>query len=298
MKKYLIITLTILVFMGLFGAMTVGSFAKSARTFADCYTNITKTNFENENSNPQTDINHVNLGQKPQMAIVIDDFGYDRKGVEKMLNLDCTLTVAVMPCLQFSHQDAETAHKLGHEVILHMPMEAFGNLPHSWYGPLFIANSDTPETAYNKMVQGINDIPYCNGVNIHMGTAVSKNKTLMREIIKATKERNMLFLDSRTTEGSVCEEVGKEIEAPVVLRDVFLEEQRANYAITTDRITDAINICLQKGKCIAIGHIGSVGRDITAECLKDNLNRIKSAGIEIVPLSALAYKAATGCSVS
>lgn len=235
--------------------------------------------------NPETNISHSSE-TKPQMAIVIDDFGYDRKGVEKMLNLDCTLTVAVMPALEFSEADAKTAHEKGHEVILHMPMEAYGNLPLSWYGPLFIANNDTPEVAYNKINQAINGIPYCNGVNIHMGTAVSQNKTLMREVLKATKERNLLFLDSRTIENTVCEEVGKELNTPVVLRDVFLEHGGANYGVTTDRITEAINLCLKNGKCIVIGHIGSVGRDITAECLKANLNRIKSAGIEIVPLSA------------
>lgn len=286
MKKFFCIVLGALIFVGLFGAMVLGSNAKS-RTYANSYENITTSTINEEQGeiNPETDVKNANLTQKPQMAIVIDDFGYDRKGVEKMLALDCTLTVAVMPCLEFSHADAETAHKLGHEVILHMPMEAYGGLPLSWYGPLFIANSDSPEVAYNKLMQGINDIPYCNGVNIHMGTAVSKNKTLMREILKGTKERNLLFLDSRTIEGSVCEEVGKEIDAPVVLRDVFLEEQHANYGITTSRITDAINTCLKNGKCIAIGHIGSVGRDITAECLKNNLERIKSAGIEIVPLS-------------
>lgn len=235
--------------------------------------------------NPETNIS-ASSKTKPKMAIVIDDFGYDRKGVEKMLNLDCTLTIAVMPALEFSEADAKTAHEKGHEVILHMPMEAYGNLPLSWYGPLFIANNDTPEVAYNKINQGINGIPYCNGVNIHMGTAVSQNKTLMREVLKATKERNLIFLDSRTIENSVCEEVGKEVETPVVLRDVFLEHGGANYGVTTDRITEAINLCLKNGKCIVIGHIGSVGRDITAECLKANLNRIKSAGIEIVPLSA------------
>lgn len=251
---------------------------------------VTPNNLENmyanaSFSNPETNISHSSE-TKPQMAIVIDDFGYDRKGVEKMLNLDCTLTVAVMPALEFSEADAKTAHEKGHEVILHMPMEAYGNLPLSWYGPLFIANNDTPEVAYNKINQAINSIPYCNGVNIHMGTAVSQNKTLMREVLKATKERNLLFLDSRTIENTVCEEVGKELNAPVVLRDVFLEHGGANYGVTTDRITEAINLCLKNGKCIVIGHIGSVGRDVTAECLKANLNRIKSAGIEIVPLSA------------
>lgn len=239
-----------------------------------------------EEHNPEIDVGHTK-SRVPKLAIVIDDFGWDRKGVEEMLSLDCTLTCAVMPALEFSTQDAERAHSMGHEVILHMPMEAYGNLPLSWYGPLFIANGDTNEVARNKLTQAINSTPHIKGINIHMGTAVSQNERLMTEILSVTKERNLPFLDSRTIENSVCEEVANRLDAPILLRDVFLEERRANYAVTTTRIDEAIRIAKEKGRCIAIGHIGSVGQDITAKCLKDNLARIKAEGIEIVPLSVL-----------
>ena len=250
-------------------------------------TSQNKTEEGQSASNPELDLPHTTGAVKPKMVIIIDDFGYDRQGVDLMLSIDCTLTIAVMPSLMYSEEDAIRAHKQGHEVILHMPMEAYGNLPSSWYGPLFIANNDTPEVAYNKINQAINSIPYCKGINIHMGTAVSQNKTLMHSILKATKERNMPFVDSRTIEGSVCKEIGDEIGANVLERDLFLENHRANYAITNQKITEAINLCLQNGRCIVIGHIGAVGRDITAKCLADNLQRILDAGIEIVPLSAL-----------
>ncbi len=240
-----------------------------------------------ENQNPQTDVKHQTADKGLRMAIVIDDFGYDRKGVEQMLNLNCQLTVAVMPSLEFSEQDAKTAHEHGHEVILHMPMEAFGNAPTSWYGPLYIANSDTPEVAVNKLNQGINSIPYCNGVNIHMGTAISKNPTLMRAILQTTKDRNLPFLDSRTIENTVCKPIAEELGAPFLERDVFLEVGGANYSTTTAKLQEAIDLCKQKGTCIVIGHIGSVGKDVTARVLQENLQKIKDSGIQIVPLSAL-----------
>jgi polysaccharide deacetylase 2 family uncharacterized protein YibQ len=222
-----------------------------------------------------------------QMAIVIDDFGYDRKGVDEMLDLNCTLTCAVMPCLEFSEADANKAHEKGHEVILHMPMEAYGNLPLSWYGPLFVANGDTKEVAYNKVNQALNSIPHVNGMNIHMGTALSHNKELMKEIMRCAKERNMVFLDSRTIEGSVCPEVAQELGVAFLERDIFLEVGGANYTTAMKRMAEAIEFCKANGRCIVIGHIGAVGQAETARAIKDNLQAIKDSGIEIVPLSAL-----------
>ena len=147
--------------------------------------------FANENINIEKQLQE---GKKPlQMAIVIDDFGYDRKGVDEMLDLDCTLTCAVMPSLEFSEADAKNAHEKGHEVILHMPMEAYGNLPLSWYGPLFVANNDSPEVAYNKVNQALNSIPYVNGMNIHMGTALSHNKKLMKKLCDVQKKGILYF---------------------------------------------------------------------------------------------------------
>lgn len=58
-----------------------------------------------------------------KVAIVIDDFGNNMKGTDKMLSLPIPLTVAVMPFLPSTKQDAIGAHKKGHEVIIHMPME-------------------------------------------------------------------------------------------------------------------------------------------------------------------------------
>ena len=42
----------------------------------------------------------------------------------------------------------------------------------------------------------------------------------------------------------------------------------------------------EKGRCIVIGHVGAVGQSETARALKDSLESIRNAGIDIVPLSA------------
>ena len=83
-----------------------------------------------------------NIGSKNQtykMAIVIDDFGsFDQSGVKTLLDCDVPLTCAVIPNVYNTNNNISEITKKGHELILHMPMQAHVNLPESWYGPIYI----------------------------------------------------------------------------------------------------------------------------------------------------------------
>ena len=61
---------------------------------------------------------------KGKIAIVLDDWGYTMKQVPALGNLRRPVTLAVLPGLPHSADVARAAQADGHEVILHMPMEA------------------------------------------------------------------------------------------------------------------------------------------------------------------------------
>lgn len=226
---------------------------------------------------------------KPMIALVIDDFGgEDRHGVDEMLALKCPLTCAIMPALKFSVHDATLAHRFGHEVILHMPMESLGNLPWDWYGPIFIGNGDDPEIVNFKIKESLKTVPYAVGMNIHIGTGVSTNKKLISAILQTTREEKIYFLDSRTTINSVCNEVAKENNFSIFSRDIFLEiVGHKSYSLVTERIQEAVEIAKNQGYAIVIGHVGPVGGTTTVRGIADSLGYIQSQGVEIVPLSQI-----------
>ena len=59
------------------------------------------------------------------IIIIIDDFGYRNDEVsEGFLTLNEDLTFAVIPGHENSKLFARKAHKMGYEVIIHMPMES------------------------------------------------------------------------------------------------------------------------------------------------------------------------------
>ena len=227
------------------------------------------------------------IEKKPQIAIVIDDFGMDRRGVEEMLSVEAPLTVAVLPGLDYSTEDATRAHEKGHEVILHMPMENQSYMPPEYYGPKVVKNNMSEQEAVSLVRECINSIPFAVGMNIHMGTGVSRNEKIISAIMEEMKMQDKYFLDSKTIEETVCPCCADKVGVRFFLRDIFLEPSgRPNYDVAYNYLMEAGNLALEKGKVVVIGHVGPVGSTDTAKAIKNALKAFENMGVEVVPLSA------------
>ena len=229
------------------------------------------------------------LFSEPMMAIIIDDFGgYERNGVEEIVNIPAPLTCAVIPFADNTKTDAELASSKGHEVILHMPMESHVKLPDEWYGATYIKNNDDPETVRKKLDDCLAQVPMAKGVNIHIGSGVCRNKELMTTIISHLKSKNKYFCDSRTHIETVGEQASIACGQPYLARDVFLEPHgMGGYANACKFLIDGAKIAKEKGYSIAIGHVGREGGVSTAKAIADSLDEISKMGVKIVPLSKI-----------
>lgn len=234
-------------------------------------------------------MNHISATSKPIMSIVIDDFGsYDQAGVEKLKTANIPLTCAVIPFVDNSKINAEEFKELGHEIILHMPMESHVNLPTDWYGPVFIKNTDSTEEVRSKLAKCANEFEDIKGFNIHIGSGVSQNKSLMTEIYNFAKERGLYFLDSRTIETTATQNAATETNSVYLGRDVFLEaDKNKSYHGVCKRLLEGATIAKEQGYAIVIGHVGAEGGENTANAIIDTCNQIKNMGVEIVPLSQI-----------
>lgn len=216
-----------------------------------------------------------------KVAIVIDDFGNNMKGTEEILHLPVPLTVAVMPFLSTTKQDAELAHQLGHEVILHLPMEPLKG-KRSWLGPGAITSNLSNEEIYKRVNDAIDSVPYAVGINNHMGSKITADKRIMKIILGICKERNLYYLDSKTTKKSVVAELATELGVPFLENELFFDE-----VYTTNHIVKQTNQLIKKTEVddsiIAIGHVGIVGEK-TASVLKQYIPKLQEKA-EIVTLS-------------
>lgn len=222
------------------------------------------------------------------MAFVIDDFGNNMQGTEDMLSMPVPLTVAVMPFLPSTKQDAELAHQKGHDVLVHMPMEPMKG-KRSWLGPGAITADLSDEEIRNRVQKAIDDVPHAIGMNNHMGSKITADERIMRIIMKVVKERGLIYLDSKTTDKSVAAKVAAEMGVPHAVNQVFLDD---TYSV--QHITKQMEIVCKRIEkqplCIAIGHVGPPGKK-TASVLRQYIPRIQKEA-EFVTISKLIQQAA------
>lgn len=207
-----------------------------------------------------------------QVAIVIDDFGNNMKGTDKMLSLPIPLTAAVMPFLPSTKEDAELAHKKGYEVIVHLPMEPIKGKK-SWLGPNAITTDLSDEEIRKRVEMAIKDVPFAIGMNNHMGSKATADTRVMRIVLAVCKEHGFFYLDSKTNPKSVVRKTAKEAGVPVIENKLFFDD-----VYTHTHVAKQANLLLQKTKeepvMIAIGHVGPPG-EITSSVIASYIPKIK-----------------------
>lgn len=210
--------------------------------------------------------------QTNKLAIVIDDFGNNMKGTEKMLSLPIPLTVAVMPFLPSTKEDAIAAHKKGHEVIIHMPMEPIKGKK-EWLGPKAITADLNDEEIIKRVEEAITNVPHAIGMNNHMGSKITANERMMRLILSVCKKHGLFYLDSKTNPNSVAKKIGEELGVPIIENNIFFDD-----VYTSSHVTKQANILLKRLQSdpavIAIGHVGPPG-EITAAVIQSYIPKIR-----------------------
>lgn len=226
-----------------------------------------------------------NISGGGKLAIIIDDFGQSRAGVKEMMSIERHLTFAVMPFLDYSQSDAETAHKKGYEVIVHLPMEPYHGKP-SWVGPRPILAGMKSEDVKQIVSDAFENIPYAGGANIHMGSKASGEENTVSTILDVIKEKNLYFVDSRTADHPICKKLADAKGILCYDRDIFIDERRPKEAIKK-QLQKAEEVALKKGKAVAIGHVGAEGGKAAAEAISEMLSEFDHKKVKLVFVSEL-----------
>lgn len=222
----------------------------------------------------------VKLNGKPEIVIVMDDLGLDRRGARRTIALPGPLTLSFMSYAEDLAKQAQEARKAGHELMLHVPMEPSSTAINP--GPNVLL-SGMPESELQKNIDwNLDQMTGYVGINNHMGSRFTADKEGMSTVVKALKQRGYLFLDSVTSGKSVAHETARDGGIPYAVRNVFLDHDD-----DLDRIRAQLRhmeqIARRTGLAIAIGH----PRDKTIEALKEWLPTLSAKGFQLVPISAV-----------
>ncbi|WP_044478092.1 divergent polysaccharide deacetylase family protein [Paenibacillus antibioticophila] len=225
--------------------------------------------------------------EEPRIAIIIDDFGNDMGGSDEMLQLGIPMTVAVMPFLPTTAEDAERAHQQGYDVLVHLPLEPKHGKP-EWLGPGAIMASMSDEEVRSKVEAAVANVPHAVGINNHMGSKITGDKRVMGIILDVCREQGLFFVDSKTNYRSVVDELCRERGLPVLENSIFLDDVSSTGHVTA-QLRKAEQLAREQNSCITIGHVGIRGK-ITSAALKKAIPDLKADGVQFIRISDLAME--------
>lgn len=216
---------------------------------------------------------------KPKISIVIDDLGDNSIIARKMLSLPGKMTAAILPQTPHAKLISKIAEENGHDIIMHLPMEAYSRPDLLGPGALF-QNMDKL-TFSDILKRNIDSIPNIIGFNNHMGSLLTNDVEKMNWLMSEAKDKQFLFLDSKTSESSIAEGVAEKHGVPALGRDIFLDHKGANNDIA-EQFRRAEKIAIKTGNAVVICH----PYPETLAFLKQNILTI-SENFELVGVSEL-----------
>ncbi|MFW5888711.1 MAG: divergent polysaccharide deacetylase family protein [Patescibacteria group bacterium] len=217
---------------------------------------------------------------RPQVAIIIDDLGYNPELDQELYQLDHSLTLAILPFRSHTRQTAETFKgKDNFELLLHLPLEPMdGNQKEE---NMATVDMDREEIA-SFLDDALEEMEGVEGINNHKGSRFTSDDTKMGYLLEEIRERGLFFVDSFTLGDSVAYPLALEMGIPTARRDVFIDYSDDKDAVI-EKLQQLEDVARENGTAIGIGH----HRKNTIQALKEELPRMKERGIELMLVSEL-----------
>jgi uncharacterized protein len=216
----------------------------------------------------------------PQLAIILDDLGYDRSSADSLLSLPFPVTVSVIPHLPLSSEIADAAFRHGDQVLLHLPMQSESSQVKHENIELRVG-MDAREVQLT-LAGMLETVPHAVGVNNHEGSLATADPALMRELMPALRRHGLFFIDSRTTAATVAYTTAEQAGVRAASRKVFLDDTPTKKAVRA-QLELAARDASRNGSAIAIGH----PHPATIAALAETVPQLEARGIRLVFASDL-----------
>ena len=185
------------------------------------------------------------------ISIVIDDLGDNSIIAKKLFTLPGTVTVAILPHTPHAKLISKLATERGHDIIMHLPMEAFTRP--DLLGPGALMSSMDEQDFDTVFRNNLKSIPNVIGFNNHMGSLLTEDPQKMSWLMSMAKSRSIFFLDSRTSESSIAENIANQLGVPTIGRDIFLDHRRKHNSLEK-QLERAKFIARKVGQVVLICH--------------------------------------------
>ncbi|MBM3310582.1 MAG: divergent polysaccharide deacetylase family protein [Candidatus Aminicenantes bacterium] len=220
----------------------------------------------------------------PRAAIIVDDMGYSPEAVDALCRLGVPITASILPFTPASGEVVAKAEACGLETMLHLPLESLG-AQQGWRTSVdgTILTKMSPEDIRLAVEAYLDAFPRSQGVNNHAGSLFTEDAALLNPIFDVLKERNLFFIDSRTSEKSVAYEEAVRRGVPAAARQVFLDADSDSDGVRR-RLVELFAHAKAHGRAVGIAH----PRKETLEALARHIGLAGEMGVRLVFASAVA----------
>ncbi len=186
----------------------------------------------------------------PVMAIVIDEIGAYGAPVEDVVALSPMVSTSVIPSTPDSALIVDQLRNSGREVLVHMPMETYADFKE---GPRPILRKMEDQEVRETARWHLSQFDGYVGVNNHLGSKVTRDQRVMGALMAELSQRDLMFLDSRTTGKSVAESVARDAGMLATRNHRFIDNEISVEAIMRE-LNAAALMARRYGAAVALGN--------------------------------------------
>lgn len=214
------------------------------------------------------------------IALIIDDLGNRREYDQQAIMLPGPVACAFLPHGHHTRQLAQQAHSHDKEVLLHLPMQAVGDVPPEG-GKLTL---DMTRLEFLRVFSDdLNAVPHASGVNNHQGSLLTRHPGHMSWLMQGIKQHaGLFFVDSRTTRNTIARQLAREHGVPSIARNVFLDHDRDIQSVRA-QFRRLLEIARQRGTALGIGH----PYPETLAVLKEEIAALETHQVKLVSVARL-----------
>ena len=221
--------------------------------------------------------------QAANIALIIDDIGNKRQDAQAFA-LPSEVTFSILPHKRLSKPFSLRAEQQQREVMLHIPMES---LTGKALGPGGLTADMYPATIKQSLRDALLTVPNAMGVNNHMGSKLTQLTLPMTVTMEFLQQRGLYFVDSRTTRFSKAERIARQKGVLSTRRNVFLDHV-VSHEHMDKQFQRLLRLAKKYGQAVGIAH----PHPQSLQYLTENLPKLASHGIRLVPLSDLLHEQA------
>lgn len=195
---------------------------------------------------PHTEV----VDKRPILALVVDDGGNAPDLAKRVATLDIPLTWAIIPYTKFAKSTEELAKAGDIPYLLHLPMQAVADKNSGQY---LIGEGMSRSNIRRIISEALETLPNAIGLNNHRGSLATSSKDIMVPIMEELKLRDLLFLDSHTSNKSVAYDVAKASGITSLQNRGFLDGSSDKDEIEK-KFNEIVKQATKRGDMIAICH--------------------------------------------